>query len=195
MIRAAGLLWLGALLKAHPARAAGGEGSEVVTLVFHVLNLVLLLAVLMYFARSPVRKFFRERRERIQGEIDRAAAQLEDAQADFSSWQRRMVELDRELGEIRETGRQRADEERERILSDARASAERIRVEATVAIEQELRRAREELREEAADLAIQLAGELLIQELGDSDHDRLVSEFTERIEREPGAGRAPARES
>ena len=195
MIRAAGLL-LGVLLQAGSARAAaGGEGAEVRTLVLHALNLALLLAVLLYFARSPVRKFFRERRERVQGEIDRATALLEDAQGRFSSWQRRLLELERDLEEIRETGRRRADEERERILSDARASAERIRSGAAAAIEQELRRAREELREEAADLAIELAGEFLIQELGDSDHDRLVSEFAERIEREPGARRAPAGES
>ncbi len=194
MIRAAGLL-LCALLQADSARAAGGEGAEVGTFILHALNLVLLLAVLLYFARSPLRKFFRERRERVQGEIDRATALLEDAQARLSNWQRRLVELDSELVEIRETGRRRAEQERERILTDARASAERIRREAAVAIEQELRRAREELREEAADLAIELAGELLIQELSDSDHDRLVSEFAERIEREPGAHRAPTGES
>ncbi len=190
MIRAAGLL-LGALLQADPARAASEEGAEVATFVFHALNLAVLLAVLLYFGRSPARKFFHERRQRVQGEIDRATALLEDAQARFSSWQRRLIELDRELAEIRETGRRRAEEERERILSDARARAERIRSEAAAAIEQELRRAREELREEAADLAIELAGELLTQELGDSDHDRLVSEFAERIEREPGAHRPP----
>ena len=132
---------------------------------------------------------------KMQGEIDRSTALLEDAQARLSNWQRRLVELDSELVGIRETGRRRAEEERERILTDARASAERIRREAAAAIEQELRRARGELREEAADLAIELAGELLIQELGDSDHDRLVSEFVERIEREPGVRRAPARES
>ena len=194
MIRAAVLL-LCALLPAAPAWAAEDGDDAVRKLIFHALNLGLMLAVLLYFARKPVRNFFLDRRERVRGELNRATTLLDEAQARFSIWQRRLAEVDSELEEIRATGRRRAERESEQILADARSRAERIRSEANAAIEQELRRAREELREEAANLSVKLAVELLIQELSDADHDRLMAEFTERIERESDARGAPARQA
>jgi F0F1-type ATP synthase membrane subunit b/b' len=51
----------------------------------------------------------------------------------------------------------------------------------------ELRRAREVLREEAAQLAIELAGERLAREVTDTDRDRLVDEFIDLIATKPGS--------
>jgi F0F1-type ATP synthase membrane subunit b/b' len=39
------------------------------------------------------------------------------------------------------------------------------------------------LHEEAADLAVELAGSLLAEQVTDADRERLVTEFIERIER------------
>ena len=52
-----------------------------------------------------------------------------------------------------------------------------------------MRRARDLLRAEASELAIELAGERLRQQVSDADRDRLVDEFVARIE----AGDAGAR--
>jgi F0F1-type ATP synthase membrane subunit b/b' len=46
----------------------------------------------------------------------------------------------------------------------------------------ELRRAREELREEATQLALKLATERLEREVTDADRDRLLDEFIDRID-------------
>ena len=91
------------------------------------------------------------------------------------------------LSEIRRASSERAQVERERILADAVAAGERIRSDARTAVEQELRRAREELREEAADLAIQLAGDMLRSQVTDADRERLVDEFITRVDA-PGQG-------
>jgi hypothetical protein len=88
----------------------------------------------------------------------------------------------------RATARERAEQERARILEDARAAAERIRSDARAAVDQELRRARARLREETSDLSIQLAGELLRRELGERDRERLIDDFVAGVERGgPGA--------
>ena len=99
-----------------------------------------------------------------------------------------MIDLESELEEIRATSRQRAEAERERIIQDARATAERIRHDATAAVELELRRAREILREEATQLAIELAGERLSQEVTEADRDRLIDEFIGLIASTPDSG-------
>lgn len=177
------------LLAAAPASAAGGEeGGE--GLLFPWLNFALLIGVLVFLTRKPVREFFAGRRRAIQDALESAAELQRQAEERHAKWQRRLVDLDRELDEIRRLGRERVEAEREHILADARAGAERIQRNARSAIEQELRRAREQLREEASDLALELAAGLLRDRVNDSDRDRLVDEFIARVEQAPGA---PAR--
>ncbi len=169
---------------AAPASAAGGEGPS---LLWTTVNFLILVGALFYFARKPVLEFFAERRAGIRADLDQAATLKKDAEERYAKWQRKLADLEQELGEIRATSRQRAEEERDAILADARASAERIQRDATAAIEQETRRAQQELRDEASTLSIELASGILKQQVGDADRDRLMDEFIGRIEQAPRA--------
>lgn len=188
--RSCALAPLLALVVLAPASALAASGSESVAwdLIWRVVNLALLLAVLFVFARKPMQAFFQDRRERIQGELQSAAQLRKEAEQRYAKWQRQLVDLDAELERVRATARERAEAERERILADARAAAERIRSDAHVAVEQELRRAREQLRDEASALSIQLASELLQAQVTDTDRDRLLDEFTAKIEQPSSNG-------
>ena len=61
-------VWLVAI--AAPAHAAEEGGS----LLYPAINFVLLLAVLVYFARKPIQTFFADRRTAIRKDLDEAAA-------------------------------------------------------------------------------------------------------------------------
>ena len=186
-------LWLA--FAAGPALAAGGEehgGGE--GLLFPFLNFVLLVGVLFFLTRKPVRAFFAERKRNIETELDQATELQRQAEERHAKWQRRLVDLERELDEIRRLGRERAEAEREQILADARESAARIERTARSAIEQELRRARETLRDEASNVAVDLAAGLLRERVTDADRDRLLDEFIARVEQTPSdAARTGAR--
>src|SRR5262245_3212961 len=176
---------------APAAASSGGEhGGGPGDLLWTALNLAILLAALVYFGRRPVRDFFASRQGRIRGDLDAAARGLAEAEARHAEWQRKLMALDAETARIREQARARADAEREHILADASAAAERIRSDARTAVDQELRRARQDLRREAAALAIELAAETLRSRVTDADRSRLVDEFIETIERS-GAGASP----
>ena len=103
----------------------------------------------------------------------------EARQAEISA---RLRDLEAQLEEIAELSKQRAEEESERILAKARAAAERIQSDALEATAQELLRAQRELRAEAAGLAVELAGEILKEQVGDADRQRLLDEFITRVE-------------
>jgi F-type H+-transporting ATPase subunit b len=157
------------------------------TLLFAALNLLLLLGVLVYFVRKPLSEFLDGRRQRIQSELKAAAELRAEAEARYSKWQRRLMELEGELEGIRAGARERAAAERARILADAAASAERIRADARGAVDQELRRARAQLRQEAASLAVELAAQTLERQVSDADQDRLLEEFVRTIETAPAS--------
>jgi F-type H+-transporting ATPase subunit b len=174
-----------------PAYASDQSAGGLQSFVWPAVNLVILLAVLVYFSRKPLRAFFDKRRSDIAGELQSSADELATAESTYAKWQRRMIDLEGELDEIRATSRQRAEAERERIIDDARATAERIQRDARSAIDLELRRARETLREEATQLAIELAEERLSREVTEADRDRLVDEFIGIIASTPGSGTSP----
>lgn len=178
---------LGALVL--PATAlASEEGSEVADLAWRVANLALLLGVLYVAGRKPIQGFFRDRRDRIKGDVETAARLHGEAEQRHATIQRQLSELEGELERIRRTARERAEHECERMLAEARASAERIRSDARIAIEQELRRARKELRREASDLSVEIASGLLRDHITEADQTRLLDEFIEEVERAPSNG-------
>ncbi|MFP6655867.1 MAG: ATP synthase F0 subunit B [Myxococcota bacterium] len=168
------------------AQASGGEHasdqSVLKDMLFQALNLALLLGVLFYFGRKPIAEFFAGRREGIATELSEAADLLRQAEERNTDLQRRLTELDAEIDGIRDEAGRRAEEEAARILTDAQAAAERIQRDAKAAVAQELRRAQATLRDEAADLAIELAAQKLSEQVVDADRDRLVDEFIARIE-------------
>ena len=173
-----------AIAAALPALAAddshgGGHASE---LLWQALNLAILAVVLVYFARKPLQHFFADRRKQIVGDLEQAATLLDEAEARFTQWQRKLIELERETDRIRSDGRRHAVEEAEAILAEAQAAAERIHRDAEAAVEQELRRAQAVLRAEAAALATEMAERILRERLGRDDRERLLDEFITGVE-------------
>jgi F-type H+-transporting ATPase subunit b len=175
----------GVALAASEAGEAAGPGR----LLWEITNLVLLLGVLIYFARKPIRAYFGQRRGQIHESLEGSARLLAEADARMNEWQAKLERLDAETGEIAANARRQAERERERILADARAATERIRRDGQAAVDQEVRRARAALREEASDLAIELAERMLRQEVTAADRERLVDEFVARIEQSAGSAR------
>ena len=154
---------------------------------WQVANTLLLLAVLIYFARKPVLTYLAGRRDTIAKNLDGAAQLLAEASLRLAEWNQKAASLDQEVATIRDATRRAAEAERDRILADARVTADRIRQSASAVAERELQQARESLRGEAADLAVELAAKILREQVNDSDRTRLVDEFIERIE--PGGAR------
>lgn len=176
------------LVVAGPALAAGG-GNPWVKFSWEVANLLILIGVIVYFARTPIKQFFAERREGIRGDLSSAAQVLADAEARFAQWQEKMSELDAELEKIRSTELRRVEQERQRILEEAQEIAERIKRDAAIAVEREQRRAQVALQKEAGVLAVDMAAQILREQMANDDRARLVDEFIARVEAaNPAAG-------
>ena len=183
---------LAAFLGACPAALAAGGGEDVsheAQFVWQAVNLLILVGVLVYFARKPIASFLVDRREKIRGDLDEAAELLRQAESRYAEWQRKLIDLDQELEGIRSDARRHAEEERENILADAHATVERIHRDATASVEREVRLAQAELRREAAEIATDMAEQILRERIGEPDRDRLMDEFITRVD-PAEAGRA-----
>ncbi len=172
-----------ALLIASPALAS--ETSAMQQFIWQWVNLIILIGVLVFVARKPIRSFLAGRRLAIKNDLDKSKSMLEEAETKLSEWQQKIDVLDEAMFEIEASSTTRTAAEREQILVQAEAAADRIKADARAVVDQELTRAREELRSEAANLAVDLAAKLIKEKISDADQERLVTEFAQRLEALP----------
>lgn len=175
------------------AAAAGGQGggffsTPVGGFAAHLINLLILIGLLVYFAGPKVKQALVARRDTYARAIDEAAALKRDAEARAHEYRERLSKVDAEIVALKAQYRADAEAERARILADAERAAERIRRAAEQTAAQETAKARVALREEAARLATSLAEQALKRELTPADQGRLVQEFVTRLPSAAGDG-------
>jgi F-type H+-transporting ATPase subunit b len=160
--------------------AAHGSGEGWWLLARHALNLAILAFVLVRFALPALREFMRQRAEQLREQIDSARRDLELAQRELRQLRAELSRADEEERDLVADAERAAQAEQERLLARSRETADRLRDDARRIADQELERARGVLRAEAAELATQLAADLLRERLDASDDRRLFDEFAER---------------
>ncbi len=166
------------------AENAGHGGGEAhapgpMSLFWYFVNFGLLLVLLFVKGRKPMNQFLAERKEKILADL-RAAERLRDeARAKLAEIEGRLSKLDLEVQSILDETMRVAEAERERILRGAEEAAARIRSQAELMVEQEVRRARLDLAREVTEIAAREAQSMLAGAIQDADQDRMIREFTE----------------
>ncbi len=174
-------LLLAAPLAARAAAEAAEHGPNFGLLALHVLNFAFLVYLLNRFARRPILDFLAQRSQGIRQELDSAQVRLSEAEAELESLRARVAAFEGESERIVAAGEEQARIEKDRAISRASEMAARIRQDAQRVAAQEIERARQVLRAEAAELATGLAAEIMREKLTAKDDERLVEEFIDRI--------------
>jgi F-type H+-transporting ATPase subunit b len=152
--------------------------------VASLVNLALLVALVYFLARKPVTGFLKSRSEKVREDLLQAQKLLEDANERLADYSARLERMDEEMTRLREEFIAAGVAERDRLVADAGAKAERMRRDAEVRLQQELAHVREELKVEAVEKAVARAAEVLAQQVTDDDQQRLAETFATRLERE-----------
>jgi F-type H+-transporting ATPase subunit b len=182
----------------HEAAAEGAHGGghhealeinwyhfgnrETAPILAVVINFLVLAWILVRFGKEPVKNFLVDRRTTMLEKIDEAAIAKGKAEGRLHGYQRRMKALDEEIGHLREDMLHVGHDERDRIVSDAGARAEKIRKEAEFVAAEEQRRVRAELKAKIVESAIDGARTSMREKLNAADHARLADAVTKQIE-------------
>ena len=137
-------------------------------------NVALVVGVLYFLLRKPVRNFFAERARQIDESLEAAEATRAEAERRLAEVKEKVSGLRREVEEIRRRAGEEGEAEKARIVAAAEREAERIVAGAGREIENRFRAARHELKAYAAELAVGRARSLLGERLGDEDDRRVV---------------------
>jgi F-type H+-transporting ATPase subunit b len=154
----------------------------VTDLIKPAVNFTLFAALIVYTVRGPVSDFFRDRTATIRAALEAGAKAKRDAEALRAQLERDTADLPglraSMVAELRDT----AERERTLVLEKARQTAERIRLDAKLAGEQEAAAARSDLRELTVQRAVAEATRLVREAITADDQVRAVDEFVQSAE-------------
>jgi F-type H+-transporting ATPase subunit b len=164
---------------AHPGGGVHVPWGEILK---QAINFLILAGVLVYFLRKPLSSFLKERSELLRKAIDDAAKARAEAAEKLAAIEARSARLADEIAAMNANMDADAAAETRRLQEAVAVEISRIRVQSEFTGEQEVKKAREELRQEASLLTARAAEDLVRRTLTPQDQERLVRENLEKIE-------------
>ena len=150
-------------------------------LLFSLLVFVALLVLLNRFAWKPILAGLERRESGIASAIDDARTANEKAQAILAQYEQKLQAAGDEAARLVSEARADAEKARERIVTEAKEEAQRQRDRAVTEINAARDAAVRDLAERSVDSAVSLAGRLVGKELKPADHSRLIEQSLERF--------------
>jgi len=159
------------------------KAAQIKDFGWRVLNFVA-LALIIWWAlkKANVKSSMADRSLQIEKSLKDAQEAKAAAEAKLIEYTGKLETAAREIDEIHAAIVREGEQEKQRIINEAKLAAEKIMAQAAQSAEQETLKAREELRAEAARLAVEIARGRLAGAIGKSDHDRFVGEYLDKVE-------------
>lgn len=146
-----------------------------------LFNFAVLVGLLSYFLREPLRRYLSDRDTQIRTDLVTAAAMKEDAARQITEIDAKLKQLPGELDALRDRGQREIAAEQVRIEQAAAAERDRLLEQTRREIDLQLRAARRELVTHAADLAVQVARERIRSRITTEDQRRLLDRYLEQV--------------
>ena len=150
-------------------------------IITQLINLLLLFLLLKHFLFKPVQNVLNAR----QAEIDKSYADAEAAQTQAEAlrdeYEKRIADAKAEASDIVKSATRKAQLHGEEIVRDAQSQASRLMEKADAQIEQEKKKAMNELKNEISGIAVDIASKVVEREIDAKDHEALISEFIKGV--------------
>lgn len=167
--------------------SGGGEGHGITPAVWkdfgwRVVDFALLAGILIWaLKKANVKGSLAERQVQIEKNLREAREAREAAEAKLKEYTDKLDKANQEVDALRAAMLKEAESEKQRIIAEAQAAAAKVAVQAAQVADQEVLKARTELRIEAARLAVELASSKLGSAVQKADHDRFVQDYLGKV--------------
>ena len=156
-------------------------GFNVFTVIFAWCNLLILYLFLKKLLFKPIKNMIDSRQQEIDDMYDDAESSKNAAEAMKSEYEERLKNAADESDEIIRTAIRKAQLREEEILNEARAEAGRTLERAEVQIELEKKHAINQVKEQVAGLAVNIAEAIIERDINESEHKSLIDSFIDEV--------------
>ena len=162
---------------AHP-----DSGAQMKDFGWRVLNFAVLIGIIVWaLKKADVKGSLAARQAEIEKSLKDAEAARDAAEAKLREYSVKLDQASKEIDELHAAIVREGEQEKNRIIAEANIAAEKIVAQAALSAEQETVKARNELRAEAARLAVEIATGKLAGAIQKNDHDRFVGEYLDKV--------------
>ncbi len=161
----------------------GGEGSSLGTMIWRIVNFVILFALLWKLLADKIKKYFVDRREEIAQMIDEADKAKADAEAQYADIQGKLKNVEKDIQDIKTAIMGELGSEKARIIEEGKVAAERIIQQAKWTAEQEVVKAKNELKDHVVEMAGDMASGMITKSMSPDDQKRILEEYLEKVVR------------
>ena len=175
------------LITVFVAFASGGEGggeghgNKWFDFAWKAFNAALLIGFLAWLLAPKIKSFFAGRRQEIKESLENATVQKAEAEKQYREYAEKIDKASQEIDGIFEMIKAQGVVEKQKIIEDATKVAQKMKEDAQARIEQELKKASGQLRNEAVVLAVQMAEEILKKNITAQDHEAMVKEYMDKV--------------
>lgn len=172
---------------AHAAAEAHGEAHAEKTYfgipasILKFINMVLFWGLLIYVLVGPVRRAFRERGERIRGDLTEAASRRVKADEMARDIHARLAKIETDVAAVLKRAEEDGERQKLEMIAAAEQEAQKILTAARTEVDARVKAARQELTEYARELSADNARALIERQLTDEDRRKIFSESVEQI--------------
>ncbi len=164
---------------AHHADHAAGQMKD---FGWRVLNFAVLVGIIIWaLKKADVKGTLAARQADIAKSLKDAEAGRDAAEAKLREYSVKLDQASKEIDELHAAIVREGEQEKNRIIAEANIAAQKIVAQAALSAEQETVKARNELRAEAAKLAVEIATGKLAGAVQKADHDRFVGEYLDKV--------------
>ena len=165
--------------------SAGGEGeahsSGISQLIWPVINFAILVIILFVFAKKPIQNYLKQRSETIAKTLEEARQAKEAALKALETVEEKLKLKDKEIAEILSAAERSGSQERDRIIEETGKLKERVLEQAKTNIEFELKNAKESIKAEAVELAMELAEKKIKEKMTKEEQEKLLEDSLTKI--------------
>jgi F-type H+-transporting ATPase subunit b len=167
------------------AFAAGAEEEGHASLLkeyfWKIIDFGILVFILVKFGKKPMQDFLRKRTETIEKTLNEAKEAREAALRALQEAEKRLNTKDEEVAAIIAAAKKSGELERDRIIEESGKLKVKILEQAKTNIEYELKHAKESIKAEAVELAMELAEKKLKEKLTKTEQEKLLDESLVKI--------------
>ena len=164
-----------------------GGGSPLMDFIWKVLNVVVLGAIIYKFAKKPVGNALSNSAESAKRLIIDAREAEENLTAELNNMRSKIAGLEKEAEQMVKNAHKDAQIEKERIIEEGKHEIERMKRQASFALEQESRKAEADLRYWVAEESVKLAEKDLKQEMNQNQQNKLADKYMDELSQTKGA--------
>lgn len=163
------------------AVASGGEGDGFAGNMWRVGNLILFAIFFTWVYKKYLKEPLENKTEEIKNALKEAEDAKDAANQKMAEYKEKLALLDSKVKEIEAELKKEGEAEKAKIISDAKEMSEKIKLQAKITVEQEIAKAKTELKAVVAELSLETAEKLIKEGIKGDDQSRMAKESIDKI--------------